>query len=630
MELETEFKSFKTQMFKVKVRNNILTVLILYIYTFLVSNQIDFATLFTNKAAFFLPQNFSYKINFYTAVTIILLIIFQLILGTIIHSFFSDEISSAIDYEREKIQDKDFVNNENAKILRTLLVKKISKYPLKTSIEVGIQMFLATLCSAISFVAIFEINYYRAILIFVTIIFGVMQSALVTYISVEKACGIYTKELVSYGISDEIIKNEHFWGLKTSFRIFLHFVIPIASFFFYAVLFMFVSYKENINPKFQIAYLIIILIVNNIYNLHIGLYFTVILSRNNLKMHKLLKQFKDKSLSLNAKENIPLTFTIESDYSIYLITKIIQNLQNISQKSSGIMDDILKSTEELSLISEKSEVLINNKEYEAKDYLELIKSSVENIEKTEKQINQISLSSDKTQSSISQGLKILKDSDSKIKEIILANQQTVKEINLLGKNIDSIFEIITTLERIAEQTRVLAFNAEIEISSDLENGEKFHIITNEVRSLVSTITNSIQEIVANLKAIQDSSDNLIISSEAETQKIFDGNNFIESLSQNFDDLKISSEIEKDNISFVNETTKNQIHTFRNIQENLTGIALDFSYFSNFFTKINQKSKEIYELSLNFKTHKNQSSQSKENQTYALQKGKSKWNLKIFL
>ncbi len=621
MELETEFKSFKTQMFKVKVRNNILTVLVLYFYTFLVSNQIDFATLITNKESFSLPQDFFYKLNFYTAVTIILLIIFQLILGTIIHSFFSDEISSEIDYEREKIQDKDFVNNENAKILRTLLVKKISKYPLKTSIEVGVQMFLACLCSAISFVAIFEINYYRAILIFTTVIFGVMQSALVTYISVEKHCGTYTKELVSYGISDEIIKAEHFWGLKTNFRISLHFVIPIASFFFYAVLFMFVAYKENINPNFQIIYLIIILIVNNIYNIYIGLYFTVILSRNNLRMHKLLKQFKDKTLSLNAKENIPLTFTIESDYSIYLINKIIQNLQNISQKSSEIMDNILKSTEELSLISEKSEVLISNKEYEAKDYLELIKSSVENIEKTSKQINKISLSSSKTQASISEGLKILKTSDSKIKEIILANQQTVKEINSLGKNIDSIFGIISTLEKIAEQTRVLAFNAEIEISSDVENGEMFHIITNEVRSLVSTITNSIQEIVVNLKAIQDSSDNLIISSEAETQKIFDGNNFIESLSQNFDDLKISSEIAKDDISFVDKTTKNQIHTFENIQENLTGIGLDFSYFSDFFTKINQKSKELYELSLNFKTRKNQ--QSKENQTETLQKGNSK-------
>lgn len=611
MELETEFKPFKMQMFKIKLKNNILTVLVLYIYTFLVSNQIDFSSIIKNKGSFSFAPDFFPKLNSYTAITIILFIIFQLILGTIIHSVFSDELSTEIDYERKKIQDKDFVNNENAKNLRTILIKKLSKYPLKTSVEVAIQMFLACCSCAISFITIFEINYYRAILIFITIIFGVMQSALVTYISIEKHCGTYTKELVSYGISDDIIKNEHFWGLKTSYRIVLHFMVPIASFFFYAVLFMWVAYKENVNPNFQIIYLIIIFLVNNIYNIYIGLYFTVILSRNNLKMHKLLKQFKDKSLSLNKKENFPLTFTIESDYSIYLINQIIKNIQNMSEKSTAIMDNILKSTEELSLISEKSKLLIHNKEHEAKNYIELIKSSVENIERTSKKINEVSLSSAKTKNSIYEGLEILKSTDSKIKEIILANQQTVKEINLLGENIDSIFEIITTVERIAEQTRVIAFNAEIEISSEGENGEKFHIITNEVRSLVSTITNSIQEIVSNLKAIQDSSDNLIISSEAETQKIFDGNNFIESLNQRFDDLRISSEIAKDDINAVNEITKNQINTFRNIEENLTGIGLDFSYFSNFFTKINQKSKEIYELSLNFKT--NQNPQSKENQ-----------------
>ena len=127
-------------------------------------------------------------------------------------------------------------------------------------------------------------------------------------------------------------------------------------------------------------------------------------------------------------------------------------------------------------------------------------------------------------------------------EITDANVSTISGIRELGEKIGSIWEIVKIINDIADQTRIIAFNAELEASSAGDSGKNFHIVANEVRRLAAGITNSVDQIKDRITEIQHSSDALLITSESGTEKINAGYENARGLEQKFDSIKKSAEI----------------------------------------------------------------------------------------
>ena len=140
-------------------------------------------------------------------------------------------------------------------------------------------------------------------------------------------------------------------------------------------------------------------------------------------------------------------------------------------------------------------------------------------------------------------------------EISDANLDTITGIKKLSEKIENVWGSINTIESIAEKTRIIAFNAELEASYAGENEEKFHIVANEIRRLASTITDSIKEIKERILAMQHSSDNLIITSEAGTQKVREGSDiYINMVEEQFNEVKMSSDITAEAALKIQKTT----------------------------------------------------------------------------
>lgn len=93
------------------------------------------------------------------------------------------------------------------------------------------------------------------------------------------------------------------------------------------------------------------------------------------------------------------------------------------------------------------------------------------------------------------------------------NQHSLQEIIELGaksKEIGKVMEIINT---IADQTRLIAFNAALEASSAGEAGKRFSVVAAEIRRLADSVTDSTGEIEARVSEIQDSISRLVITSD---------------------------------------------------------------------------------------------------------------------
>ena len=99
------------------------------------------------------------------------------------------------------------------------------------------------------------------------------------------------------------------------------------------------------------------------------------------------------------------------------------------------------------------------------------------------------------------------------------NTLTTEGIKALNKKIDGIWDIVGIINSVADQTKIIAFNAELEASSSGEAGKNFHIVATEIRRLSDTIIDSIKEIKSNIDEIQLASDRLILDSEKGTKQI---------------------------------------------------------------------------------------------------------------
>ncbi|MBP5156522.1 MAG: hypothetical protein ILP18_01435, partial [Treponema sp.] len=101
---------------------------------------------------------------------------------------------------------------------------------------------------------------------------------------------------------------------------------------------------------------------------------------------------------------------------------------------------------------------------------------------------------------------------------------------------------VTLINSVADQAKIIAFNAELEASSAGEAGKNFHIVATEIRRLADGIIDGTKEIKEKINEIQQSSDSLILASENGTVKIEEGCDTAKSLEERFESIKNASEV----------------------------------------------------------------------------------------
>jgi methyl-accepting chemotaxis protein len=110
----------------------------------------------------------------------------------------------------------------------------------------------------------------------------------------------------------------------------------------------------------------------------------------------------------------------------------------------------------------------------------------------------------------------------KMSEINNDNQSNIAEIVALGKKSKEITKVMEIINTIADQTKLIAFNAALEASSAGEAGKRFGVVAVEIRRLADSVMESTGEIEGNINEIQEAIDRLVIASEKSSKGIQEG------------------------------------------------------------------------------------------------------------
>lgn len=102
------------------------------------------------------------------------------------------------------------------------------------------------------------------------------------------------------------------------------------------------------------------------------------------------------------------------------------------------------------------------------------------------------------------------------------NQSSLQEIMALGVKSKQISKIMSLITNLADQTKLIAFNAALEASSAGEAGKRFSVVAGEIRRLADSVTDSSSEIENKINEIQDAINRLMTTSEKGVGSILAG------------------------------------------------------------------------------------------------------------
>lgn len=98
-------------------------------------------------------------------------------------------------------------------------------------------------------------------------------------------------------------------------------------------------------------------------------------------------------------------------------------------------------------------------------------------------------------------------------EVSEDNQSIINEIIELGKRSKEINKVMEFINTIADQTKLIAFNAAIEAASAGESGKRFGVVAAEIRRLADSVMEYTEETQTKTNEIQDAINRLVIISE---------------------------------------------------------------------------------------------------------------------
>ncbi|MDM8523240.1 methyl-accepting chemotaxis protein [Desulfococcaceae bacterium HSG8] len=233
---------------------------------------------------------------------------------------------------------------------------------------------------------------------------------------------------------------------------------------------------------------------------------------------------------------------------------------------------LIDSVQNLSSSSQEISSTSNEQAAAVKEIVSTMEDSDQLAKSIAAKINEVTEAASTSKDVVNKGFSIIKNTLAKIIEIKDSNLETITEIKSLGDRIESIWDIVNMINGIADQTKIIAFNAELEASSAGDAGKNFQIVASEIRRLADSTVSSTGEIKSKIGEIQNSSDKLIIASEDGTEKITEGWKLSERLQSIFEEILSSSEVSADSAGQIAVSINQQVSAFEQILLTLKQIA----------------------------------------------------------
>ena len=184
----------------------------------------------------------------------------------------------------------------------------------------------------------------------------------------------------------------------------------------------------------------------------------------------------------------------------------------------------------------------------------------------------------------------------RMSDIHADNQRSLQEIVDLGSKSKQISKVMEIINAVADQTKLIAFNAALEASSAGEAGKRFSVVASEIRRLADSVTDSTHEIERKINEIQDSISRLVITSEKGGAGIAAGATASANTAEHLDTIVNTATHTSSAAQQISLSTQQQKIASNQVVVALREIVTASSHTAQSVTRISKISKEMSDLS----------------------------------
>jgi methyl-accepting chemotaxis protein len=217
------------------------------------------------------------------------------------------------------------------------------------------------------------------------------------------------------------------------------------------------------------------------------------------------------SLRINSRDEFGDLMTAFNGF-LNILRSTFGSFKQSAQLVSNSVFDLSSSSKEISATA-------NEQSSSVSEIVSTMEGSKNMSEQIAMKTTEVANLAKETQELSSKGAELREANQSMMEDIRNQNQKIITEIRNLSDMIIRISEAIRIIDGIADQTKLIAFNASLEASSSGEAGARFSVVASEIRRFADNVVESTREIKQKIEEVQGASQTLIAEANNGSRQI---------------------------------------------------------------------------------------------------------------
>lgn len=207
-----------------------------------------------------------------------------------------------------------------------------------------------------------------------------------------------------------------------------------------------------------------------------------------------------------------------------IINEFLDTLHTITSDIHDTTEALNSSTSDLTSISQEIYSTANQQAAAVAEVVATVEEFASMSRQMAKNASGVAQVAVETEKDVERGAGNVNSTLEKMKMIKASNDENIHELNTLRKRVEQINEVLKFINTIADQTKLIAFNATLEASSSEEgtSGKRFGIVAIEIRRLAEGIVEQTRDIEDTINEITKATHELLISFEQSSTRIVEG------------------------------------------------------------------------------------------------------------